>query len=201
VQYIENAILNRLSVSELGITQCQNRDAMPVFYVRNPPRHGKSRLLDDLFLQSKDVAVLAISYSGFVGVSKDELKTVDGAISGFLTRLLTTLLDENATFAQFFETARVRNVAHFFSLVPLEKLPNIVIAVDELSNLVHHKDCAWASQSADFWTAITSLLRPGSKDTSFRRLVITGFTSEPSKQLAASGIPVKDISFFVAVQR
>jgi hypothetical protein len=73
-----------------------NKDDLPLVYVSNPPRHGKSLLLDQLFTDEAEsgVAVLNVTYNAATQISEllDLSASALDAVRGLLLRILNDLV-------------------------------------------------------------------------------------------------------------
>ncbi|RYG65370.1 hypothetical protein EON64_12045 [archaeon] len=67
------------------------KDDLPLIYISNPPRHGKSLLLDSLFQEDPAVCVLNATYNAGTFHREEEWSSPEGAVCGLLVRLLHDL--------------------------------------------------------------------------------------------------------------
>ena len=106
------------------------RDDLPFVYVVNPPRHGKSLLLDLLADGSRPVAV--ISYNGVDPPRPWEVVSCDAAWLGFQTRLIWALVGGNPCKR---DAASWRDVMPIpWSSVACHLPEGLIVLVDEFSN-------------------------------------------------------------------
>lgn len=73
--------------------------------VVNPPRHGKSLLLDRLFLDHNDVIVIPITYNINTSlITEEELRTTQSALRYFWLRVLKSLCGSSMSLVEFDQT-------------------------------------------------------------------------------------------------
>jgi hypothetical protein len=68
------------------------KENFPFHCVINPPRHGKSLLLDCLFLNDDKVVVIGVTYNSTTGLIKGELDNPKTAMRWFWMRVLKSML-------------------------------------------------------------------------------------------------------------
>jgi hypothetical protein len=68
------------------------KENLPFHCVINPPRHGKSLLLDRLFLNDKTVIVIGLTYNSTTGLIDEELESPSTALKWFWIRVLKSML-------------------------------------------------------------------------------------------------------------
>jgi len=64
----------------------------PFHCIINPPRHGKSLLLDRLFINNDEVVVIGITYNATTGLINGEWDNAETAIKWFWIRVLKSML-------------------------------------------------------------------------------------------------------------
>ena len=198
------------------------KEHLPLIYISNPPRHGKSLLLDTLFSShdGKDVCVLNATYNAATSIEDNELKTPEGAVCGFLLRLLFDLrfgvsmngrwgdIWENSPLTQLLpECERLGNptamLKLFEKMVGLHDLEGgaapkcLLICIDEISKLTDDERNLWvksdsAQNKSRFWKSIYSLTRATAGG--WVRIVMTGFTDSPENDVQASDVSCKSLS-------
>lgn len=205
---MSNEIMNLVSYTvETGLG---TKDDLPLIYVSNPPRHGKSLLLDSLFQDDPTVCVLNATLNAATSYREEEWSSPEGAVCGLLVRLLQDLAIGHPTswtsswdlcpIAKLLPTAiakrnpsyLVRGFEEMLQLHDKRRLApaKLLICIDEISVLTDHPKNTWFS-SADkelqkrFWRALYSLTRA---DRNWVRVVMTGFTDNPMMAVAASGL-------------
>lgn len=173
------------------------KDDLPLVYVSNPPRHGKSLLLDQLFRDeaATGVCVLGITYNSATQIGREDLgPTAAGALRGLLMRALNDLALGRPTWDEMWDfspLARAENpVLVFREMLDLEgaAAPRLLFNIDEISKLVDDERCQWARIPAErksFWQGLFSLTRASQNWT---RVVMTGFTDSPSDAVSASDV-------------
>lgn len=192
------------------------KDDLPLIYVSNPPRHGKSLLLDSLFSDDSSVCVLNATFNGGTSHREEEWYSPEGAVCGLLVRLLHDLVTSHPTswtnswdkcpltkllpkaMAEHNPSCLVRCFeemlqVHDKTLVAPAKL---LICIDEISVLTDHPSNTWfANQDRElqkrFWRSIFALTRA---DSNWIRVVMTGFTDNPVTAVAASDISCRPMS-------
>ena len=68
------------------------KENYPFHCVINPPRHGKSLLLDRLFLNDDKVVVIGVTYNSTSGLIEGELDNAQTAMRWFWMRVLKSML-------------------------------------------------------------------------------------------------------------
>lgn len=176
------------------------KDDLPLVYVSNPPRHGKSLLLDQLFPDeaAAGVCVLGVTYNSATQIKRDDLgTTADGALRGLLLRALNELAlgqrnwDDKWDFSPL---ALADDPVRVFSdMLGLEgaAAPRLLVNIDEISKLIDDSRCQWAKDPVQrklFWQKLHSLMQASNN---WIRIVMTGFTDSPSDAVTASDVPCK----------
>lgn len=174
------------------------KDEMPLIYVSNPPRHGKSLLLDTLFKDGK-VCVLNATYNSGNHVYAEEKSSAQGALRCLCHRLMHDLvfagLHEHTWTHSPFATAEnpMQLFEEIFGLLQDGAPAMLLICIDEISKLVDDAHCAWARDPArveeakSFWRGLFSLTR--ATQHSWVRVVMTGFTDSPEREISTSDVP------------
>jgi hypothetical protein len=174
-----------------------SKDDLPMVYVCNPPRHGKSLLLDRLFPDDHNVCVLAMTYNAASHIPETEYTCEKAALKGLCLRLLQSLLFPehhkmfnlpNSPFA-----ATGDPVALFQEMLGLltdsgDAPTKVLICIDEVSKLLDDERCTWASDKLkmkSFWQGLYSVTRA---TPNWVRVVMTGFTDTPNNAIASSDV-------------
>jgi hypothetical protein len=159
-----------------------NRDELPFYYVMNPPRHGKSLLLDRIATEcnAHGAGVVGVTYNGAFPVAEWEHQSAKHAIDGLRVRIMFASAG----------VSRPCNWNQWDLLAPklsgsrmLEKMlttaPNtrLVVLVDEITNLT---DKLSRDQRKALWEAMFNMMVSGF------RFVMTGFNPSPAKSLQTS---------------
>lgn len=79
-------------VSKTVSTGRGTKEDLKMVYVSNPPRHGKSLLLDNIFPNGTDVCVLTTTYNAASSIPVETYSSAKCALSGLYHRLLRGLL-------------------------------------------------------------------------------------------------------------
>lgn len=186
------------------------KEDLPLIYVSNPPRHGKSLLLDSLFQEDPTVCVLNVTYNAGTSHRAEEWVSPEGAVCGLLVRLLHDLAIGHPTswtdswdsnpltkllpraITEHDPGCLVRSFQEMLKLHDKRSLApaKMLICIDEISVLMDHPKNAWFSDEDNerqkrFWRAIFALTRA---DNNWVRVVMTGFTDNPVTAVAASDI-------------
>mmetsp|Transcript_16374 Transcript_16374/g.17109 ORF Transcript_16374/g.17109 Transcript_16374/m.17109 type:complete len:203 (+) Transcript_16374:2-610(+) len=86
VKEIETHILNSMNKDK------NVKENYPFHCIINPPRHGKSLLIDRLFVNNEEVVVISITYNSTTGLVKGETDNPETAIKWFWIRVLKSML-------------------------------------------------------------------------------------------------------------
>lgn len=149
------------------------KDKLPFVYISNPPRHGKSLLLDTLFVSNDDVCVLNVTYSAATSNHEDEFSSPKGAMRGLLTRLISDLVFPQAPrWSHIWDHSPVSRATDMGEMVrifesmlgigntgPQRKL---LICIDEISKLTDNEANKWAkvkAEQVEFWKFVYSFTR------------------------------------------
>jgi hypothetical protein len=174
------------------------KDDLPLVYLSNPPRHGKSLLLDQLFPDeaATGVCVLGVTYNSATQIKRDDLgTTADGALRGLLLRALNELAlgqrnwDDKWDFSPLaLADDPVRVFSDMLGLGGADT-PRLLVNIDEISKLIDDSRCQWAKDPVQrklFWQKLHSLMQASNN---WIRIVMTGFTDSPSDALTVSDVP------------
>jgi hypothetical protein len=183
--------VNKMSGNEIG-----TKDDRQLVYVLNPPRHGKSLLLDKLFDSDQGVCVLNVTYNAATISIADELESVTGAMHAFLLRLLCDLLcDDIGSWKKLwkhspFEGKDTSDMVELFkSMVGITRDSSwkLLICIDEVSKLTDDSANKWSGkeEAEMFWRGLFSLTQ---SCTAWVRIVMTGFTDSPREAVNASDV-------------
>ena len=126
----------------------QSKDARGVVFVRAPPRHGKSLLLDRIFVTDPNTAVITITFNSDTSISSTS-QLGSGADAGgwqIVARIFMRLFgisrrDPCAIISslktQYFSAERVweKLLKFIRSHTSYHKIENVAIAMDEISNM------------------------------------------------------------------
>lgn len=196
------SIVEKVVTSGLG-----TKDDLEFVYISNPPRHGKSLLLDTLFNSRTDICEIL----------PDELDSVEGALCGLCLRLLYDLVHGNehrwndiwneSPFAMHLPMLRktrnaspllrlFRDMLHLsFGIAPAK----LLICIDEVSRLIDDPKNKWSIQDSEqsrFWRCVYSLTRA---DTNWVREVMTGFTDTSFDAMAAADVRCRRLSLSMII--
>ena len=165
------------------------KDDKPLIYVSNPPRHGKSLLLDEVFRNDPNVCVISITYNNNTPIDALELASEQGAITCLCNRIILALAFDADRLSDALPSTGVATIVDLEAFLKLRApSANIVLCIDEISKLTDHEANQWSLDSSKtiwFWKQLNSLQRPS---TYFVRIVMTGFSENPHDDIAASDI-------------
>eukprot|EP01038_Epipyxis_sp_PR26KG_P009566 gene9566-12884_t len=198
---VETNLMQRAANGSFG-----RKEDLPFICIINPPRHGKSLLLDTLFKTSDDVLVISITYNNNTSFTSEELNSVDTALSYFWLRVLKSLVNHNSSLNELFITCSrdninpnlqyIRNQATqtlkpdpFHTKNGLEK--HVLLAVDEFSLLTDLATSIWTpQQQKDFISKLHNVKSVGSVGESkpFFQFVFTGFNRGMTDILQSSAV-------------
>jgi hypothetical protein len=187
---VQKAIENFLLSTKSGLKIKEN---LPFICIVNPPRYGKSLLLDSLFLNS-NITVISITYNSTSPFSTPELTSVETCLQYFWTRVLMSVLDSNLTLSKMFEMYGSK-CNSFDDVVNLSEnwqlaTADVVICVDEFSSVT---DCARTLWPISEQKRFTNKLQEWKSLTPLRQFVMSGFNKDMTN-LLCSGSTVKSFS-------
>lgn len=142
------------------------KDDLPLVYVSNPPRHGKSLLLDRLFPDeaASDVCVLSSTYNAATQMCREDLgASAAGALRCLFLRLLNDLAFNRPSWDELWEYSPLASaedpIVMFRTMLGLDspEAPKLLICIDEVSKLVDDDACGWARdciQQKTFWRGL-----------------------------------------------
>lgn len=174
-----------------------SKDDLPLVYVSNPPRHGKSLLLDRLFHNeaARGVCVLGATYNAATLIGREDLgASALGALRGLFLRLINDLVFGRPNWDEIWDHSPLASAENplqvFREMLGLDSpsAPKLLINIDEVSKLVDDDACVWArdvTQQKTFWRGLYSLTRATQNWT---RVVMTGFTDTPNDTVTASDV-------------
>eukprot|EP00602_Paraphysomonas_sp_CaronLab_P012266 CAMPEP_0185042050 /NCGR_PEP_ID=MMETSP1103-20130426/42097_1 /TAXON_ID=36769 /ORGANISM="Paraphysomonas bandaiensis, Strain Caron Lab Isolate" /LENGTH=731 /DNA_ID=CAMNT_0027582045 /DNA_START=334 /DNA_END=2526 /DNA_ORIENTATION=+ len=170
--------------------------------VINPPRHGKSLLLDTLFQSNDTVLVIPISYNGDTSFSTKEIESPQVAKSYFWLRVLKTLLSLRTTLEVLYSRYRGINL-NFSRIQKISRKSllvdpficvngtkkNVVICVDEFSLLTDsiNKNKLWSAEDKQQFVCA---LQNEMTAKPFLQYVLTGFNTNVTTLLGYSAAKV-----------
>eukprot|EP00597_Dinobryon_sp_UTEXLB2267_P000141 CAMPEP_0170057106 /NCGR_PEP_ID=MMETSP0019_2-20121128/243_1 /TAXON_ID=98059 /ORGANISM="Dinobryon sp., Strain UTEXLB2267" /LENGTH=709 /DNA_ID=CAMNT_0010261743 /DNA_START=982 /DNA_END=3108 /DNA_ORIENTATION=- len=183
------------------------KEILPFLCVVNPPRHGKSLLLDSIFAGNDNILVISISYN--TGPSFDsniEIRSVESAIHFFWLRVMKALLNSFSSLKEMnknFEAGIllssfddvVKKVSDKFKVNPFifdfnDKKKGVLICVDEFSLITDAIKVAWTNQQQkDFLNSIHKEIIPNHEkilNHPFRQFLFTGFNRDMTNLLSNS---------------
>lgn len=187
-QKIEETLVSQIN-SESDLVKENHRFVCII----NPPRHGKSLLLDTIFATNDDFLVIPITYNSVTNlIPSEELVSPQVALTYFWLRVLKTILNLDLPLSDL-----IRHYSHISSFNAVKQLcePNlavspfsvegrnkkIVICVDEFSHLTDHiESSTW---TMDEKKEFLSYLQNEMTYQPLLRYVMTGFTTYMSKLL------------------
>lgn len=190
-------------VSETVLVGRGAKDDLPLVYLSNPPRHGKSLLLDCLFPDevASGVCVLNATYNAATQIGREDLgSSAVGALRGLVLRLLNDLVFDRPSWDEIWDHSPLSTadnpIALFREMLGLDgpSPPKLLICIDEISKLLDHEGCAWARdpvQQKVFWRGLYTLTRASSR---WARVVMTGFTDSPHDAVTASDVSCRPFS-------
>ena len=169
----------------------------------NPPRHGKSLLLDRLFLNRNDVCVVEMTYNSTTNLTVEETNSSKIALYYFWLRFIHAIIpyelslhelidrvgsfDELKKYDLLWATKILKDA---FLMTPFNnvdgKSKSLLIAVDEFSKLI---DAAQSWNKEDKNCFVRSLQNEH-KAMPFVRFVFTGFNRGITNLMEASCAPV-----------
>lgn len=199
------------SIEQLVDTSSSNKgnfdvkENYPFICVVNPPRHGKSLLLDRLFLNSNDVCVVEMTYNSTTNLTDQESKSSRISLYYFWLRFIHAVIpfeyslqelndmtkvgpfNELKNYNLLWATNILRDV---FNMIPFTNVDgtskSLLIAIDEFSKLVD-KAQSW---NKDDKNSFVSALQNEHKAETFVRFVFTSFNRGITKLMEASNAPV-----------
>ena len=178
------------------------KEIIPFLCVVNPPRHGKSLLIDSIFADNKNFLVISITYN--TGSSFDstvEINSVERATHFFWLRVMKSLLNSSLSLRDLtkdFEVNGVQlssfddvvnNIIDKFKVDPFiidstSTKKSVLICVDEFSLLTDAIEKKWEPlQKKDFLNKIHNEQKPFHP---FRQFLFTGFNLGMTKLLSHS---------------
>jgi len=179
------------------------KENYPFIYVVNPPRHGKSLLLDRLFLNRNDVYVVEMTYNSTTNLTVEETNSSKIALYYFWLRFIHALIPYELSLCELIDrvgsfdelkkydllwTTKILKDAFF--MTPFNnvngKSKSLLIAVDEFSKLI---DAAQSWNNKDKNSFVRSLQNEH-KAMPFVRFVFTGFNRGITNLMEASCTPV-----------
>jgi len=100
-EYIVGNLIETKNLVETFLTEKKEgsirKEIVPFLCVVNPPRHGKSLLLDSIFAGDTNILVISITYNtGSPFHSSIEIESVNSAIHFFWLRVVKSLLNSSA---------------------------------------------------------------------------------------------------------
>lgn len=179
------------------------KENYPFICVVNPPRHGKSLLLDRLFLNRNDVCVVEMTYNSTTNLTDQEGKSSKIALYYFWLRfihavipfeyslfelpVIVGLFDESKNYNLLWAMNILKDV---FNMRPFNNVDgtskSLLIAVDEFSKLVDTAQ-KWNEDERKFFI---NSLQNEHKAKRFVRFVFTGFNRGITKLMEASSAQV-----------
>jgi hypothetical protein len=202
---LENVVT---SIEELIDASSSNRvhakENYPFIYVVNPPRHGKSLLLDRLFLNRNEVCVVEMTYNSNTHLTDQEGKSSKIALYYFWLRFIHAVIpyelslhelidkvgsfDESKKYNLLWATKILKDAFFMTPFINVDGTSkSLLIAVDEFSKLV---DIAQSWNKEDKNSFVSSLQNEH-KAKPFVRFVFTGFNRGIIKLMHASYAPVR----------
>jgi len=191
------------------------KESYAFIYVVNPPRHGKSLLLDRLFLNRDDICVVEMTYNNTTNLTFDEVNSRSSrlALYYFWLRFIHAVIP----FTQFSLCDLSRKVGSFdsstnynllwakdrlkadFQMTPFENIDgtskSVLIAVDEFSKLIDVNELI----NKFFSTLLISSLQNEHKVRPFIRFVFTGFNRGMTNLMEASSTRIEIFSLALCV--
>ena len=197
------------SIEQLVDTSSSNKgnfnvkENYPFICVVNPPRHGKSLLLDRLFLNRNDVCVIEMTYNSTTNLTDQESKSSRISLYYFWLRFIHAVIpfeyslheltdkvgpfNELKNYNLLWATNILKDV---FNMIPFTNVDgtskSLLIAVDEFSKLVD-KAQSW---NKDDKNSFVSALQNEHKAKPFVRFVFTSFNRGITKLMEAYSAPV-----------
>ena len=177
------------------------KEIIPFLCVVNPPRHGKSLLLDGIFAGNENVLVISITYN--TGTSFDsavEINSTESATHFFWLRVMKSLLNSSLSLRDMTQEFNVKgiqlssyddvvnNISGKFRVDPfiIDSITKkaVLICVDEFSRLTDAIEKKWEpQQQQDFLNRIHNEKIPFHP---FRQFLFTGFNQGMVKLLSHS---------------
>lgn len=184
-------------------------ERFPFICVVNPPRHGKSLLLDRLFMNRDDICVVEMTYNKNTNLTTEEVygKSSELALYYFWLRFIHSvipydlpLLDMRKKVGSFNSSTKYdlswakSTLKDVFLMNPFENVDgtskSLLIAVDEFSNLIDVAQL-WDRQEKSLFIGS---LRNEHRSEPFVRFVFTGFNRDMNNLMQISGAAVKVLS-------
>ena len=175
------------------------KEDIPVVCIVNPPRHGKSLLLDRIFYDRSDVRVVEITYNNNSNVTEEETRSPQRALYHFWLRFIGSVcghsfvslissvpFEDNLTYTLAWAKKILLKNYHrnpFIDAGSKTQL-RLVIAVDEFSKLTDEL-ARWHIE--DKKAFIRSLCNERQESVQF---VFTGFNTEMNACMEESGVQV-----------
>jgi len=184
-------------------------ESFPFICVVNPPRHGKTLLLDRLFMNRDDICVVEMTYNGNTNLTTEEEhgKSCQIALYYFWLRFIHSvipyalpLLDVSKKVGSFNSSTNYNlswaksTLKDVFLMNPFENIDgtskSLLIAVDEFSNLIDVAQL-WDRQEKNLFMGS---LRNEHRSEPFVRFVFTGFNRGMNNLMQISGAALKVLS-------
>lgn len=191
-----------LGLCESSLGEVRIKDKLRFQCIINPPRHGKSLLLDILFQGNQSVLVIPISYNGDTNFSSIEIASPRVAIAYFWLRVLKTLLSLQTALKDLYDSykhvnwsfTQVRKICRKKLLVdPFlndgGRRKNVLICVDEFSLLTDSMNADESWRDADKQQFVSALQNEMTAKP-FLQYVLTGFNTNLSTLLGYSAAKV-----------
>jgi hypothetical protein len=173
--------LTRASSTKLSENERRTRDDMPFYYVLNPPRHGKSLLLDRIAQRSirKGVAVIGVTYNGAFPVADWEHQSAAAAVCGLRVRMLFAAAGARSpAMWKTCEKIALRLDPPVATLRQMMKDKRLLVLVDEITKLT---DQLSPTDQLSLWQEMFKMQQCGC------RFIMTGFNASPMKSFQSSG--------------
>eukprot|EP01036_Dinobryon_divergens_P028460 gene28460-37406_t len=204
-EYVVGNLIETKNLVEAFLTEKKDgpirKEIVPFLCVVNPPRHGKSLLLDSIFAGDTHILVISITYNtGSSFDSSIEINSVSSAIHFFWLRVMKSLLNSSAPLREMnaeFERGKqllnsfddvVEIVSKKFKVNPFAIDSNnkkgVLICVDEFSLVTDAIRIEWSEQTQKaFLSRIHDEKWPFHP---FRQFLFTGFNRDMGRLLSHS---------------
>jgi len=184
------------------------KEEYPFICVVNPPRHGKSLLLDRLFWNRKDICVVEMTYNCITNLTKEEFNgTSSEALYYFWLRFIHTVITSSLSLVEVsnlvgsFDSSMEYDLVWakdrlkvVFNMTPFEddmgETKPLLIAVDEFSKLIDVAE-KWNKNERNLFVRS---LQNNKRAKPFVQFVFTGFNRGITNLMEASSAPVQVLS-------
>lgn len=209
IEEIEGLLLaNAIQNAEMQ-TNNNCKEDLPFICLINPPRFGKSLLLDKIFADSPNrVRVISITYNNNSNVTASEVQSYKSALYYLYLRIIRAVIgleysfsdvsdiigkfDDNTVYSLSWCKQMIKMKFHRNPFVDdLGQQINLLIGVDEFSKLIDMVSNSWSAQDKKFFV---NTLQNDKQAGPFIQYIFTGFTWDLTSLLSVSAVPIRSYS-------